>query len=381
MKFIKRQISPHILRSAKNYKIISIIGPRQSGKTFLSKYLFKCYKYQNLEDPSIRSFAKEDPEAFLSQAPRLIIDEIQRVPKLLSYLQILVDENKSSKFVITGSQNLLISEKISQTLAGRVAIFKLLPFSFQELKQAKIDKKNLLDQMLTGFYPRLYTQNLSVFEWYMNYIETYVERDVRQVKAINNLDLFQKFLRLLAGRCGQILNKAALSNDLGISEKTVSEWFSVLSTSFITFKLTPYYKQFNKRLIKSPKLFFYDTGLVFALLNIKNRDQLKNHPLAGNIFENFVIAEYLKNDFNQRFYFNYYFFRDKTGNEIDLIVDTGQKTKLIEIKMAQTFSNNFSKGFDYFKKISNLKTENLIIYGGKENQTRSNFNLKSWREL
>ena len=377
----KRTLSSLIVKASKQYSVISITGPRQSGKTTLSKGLFSDFAYFNLENPLTREFAKNDPKAFLAQDKKMVIDEIQRVPELFSYLQVIVDNEKKRKFVITGSQNFLISEKISQTLAGRIAIFRLLPLSLKELQNNKIVPVDIYKLLVKGGYPRLYDEKLDFSEWYANYIETYLQRDVREIKEIKNLSDFQTFLGLCAGRTGQILNLSSLANDAGVSVPTIKEWLSVLEASYVIYRLQPFYENFNKRLIKSPKIYFYDTGLACALLGIKTEKELAKHPLMGNIFETFVVSELQKQNLHRQMRLNFYYLRDKQGNEVDLLYKTGQKLHLLEIKSAQSFRLDFVKAFDYFAKISGKETENQIIYGGDLKQKRSNFVLLPWKEM
>ena len=377
----KRTLSSLVIKAGDQYPVISITGPRQSGKTTLSKGLFSDFAYFNLENPLTREFAQNDPKAFLAQDKTMIIDEIQRVPELFSYLQVIVDSEKKRKFVITGSQNFLISEKISQTLAGRVAIFRLLPLSLRELQNNKINPGGIYKLLIKGGYPRLYDEKLDFSEWYANYIETYLQRDVRKIKEIKNLSDFQTFLGLCAGRTGQILNLSSLANDSGVSVPTIKEWLSVLEASYVIYRLQPFHKNFNKRLIKSPKFYFYDTGLVCALLNIKNEKELMKHPLLGNIFETFVVSELQKQNLHRRKRLSFYYLRDKQGNEVDLLYEIGQKLHLIEIKSAQGFRVDFVEAFDYFAKISGKKTKNQIIYGGNVKQKRSNFILLPWKQI
>jgi len=279
---IPRQVSEKLKRS--QYPVILVTGPRQSGKTTLVKHIFPKYLYQNLEIPETRIFAREDPKAFLDQAEKMVLDEVQNVPNMLSYIQGIVDGNKDRHFVLTGSQNLLISEKISQSLAGRAAITQLHPFSLEELRAVKLLEQDLITQIYKGFYPRIYDEKLAVDRWYDNYIQTYLERDVRKIKNIGDLSRFQKFMGLIAGRTGQVLNLSSLANDVGASVPTIKSWISILEASYIVFKLPPFYNNFNKRLIKAPKIHFYDSGLVCALLNINSPKHLRNHPLIGSIF-------------------------------------------------------------------------------------------------
>jgi len=378
---IHRSLEKNLLKSIKKNSVLFITGPRQSGKTTLVRNLFKDYLYKNLENPEIRLFAYSDPKNFLNQSSKLVIDEIQRVPELLSYIQSIVDEDKRKKFVITGSQNLLISQKISQSLAGRVAIFNLLPFTLQELKKTNSYKKDLYKQIFFGFYPRLYDRNLDPLEWYPNYIQTYLERDVREIKNIANLIDFQRFLKLCAGRVGQILDLSSLANDVGISVNTAKSWLSVLEATFILYRLPPFYKSFNKRIIKSPKIYFYDTGLVCSLLAIKTKDQLKSHPLFGNIFENFCISEVVKQNYHLNLNLQFYYFRNKSGNEVDLIYERNNQIYAIEIKSAATFLESFLKNLDYLEKISGNKIQKIIIYSGLNNNQFKDVLIQSWKNI
>jgi len=377
----KRTISKKITEAVKKYPVISITGPRQSGKTILSKSAFKSFAYFNLENPATREFARNDPKAFLDQNNKMVIDEVQRVPKLFSYIQTIVDDDKKRRFVITGSENFLISKKISQTLSGRVAIFKLLPLSLKEMQKNKISSKNIYEALFQGCYPRIYDLDLKAEDWYPNYIQTYIERDVRNLKSIKDLSSFQTFLGLCAGRTGQILNLSSLANDTGISVPTVKEWLSVLEASYIIHRLQPYFRNFNKRLIKSPKIYFYDTGLACSLLKINKQEQLQKHPLIGNIFETFVVGEIKKQAIHNQKNLDFYYFRDQQGNEVDLLFEKEGKIHLTEIKSAQTYKSNFSKIFDYFKKISGEKTVNKIFFAGSKMQKRSNFTLLPWDKI
>lgn len=375
---IKRKLEKHVKRLAEEYPVLFITGPRQSGKTTLVKQVFKNYFYTNLEDPEIRLMAKNDPKTFLFQAETMIIDEVQRVPELLSYMQAIVDKEEKKKFIISGSQNLLISQKISQSLAGRVNILNLLPFSLEEIRETAYEKKELLEQIFYGFYPRIYDKNLRPENWYNNYVQTYLERDVREIKNIGNLLDFHRFLKLCAGRTGQILNLSSLSNELGISVNTVKEWLSILEATFIIRILPPYYKNFNKRIIKSPKIYFYDTGLVCSLLSIRDSTYLESHPLFGNIYETFCIAEIVKQSFNNNINIDFYYWRDKVGNEIDLLYEKDNFINAVEIKSSQTFTEEFTKGLDYFEKIIQGKIKKKIILNIKEKRKYKDIILQGW---
>ncbi len=364
--------------------VICVIGPRQSGKTTLVKYLFPDYKYYNLEFPEHRLFAQNDAVGFLSNIEQgIIIDEIQRVPELLSSIQYFVDEGKlNGKIIITGSQNILLMQSVSQTLAGRVALFTLLPFSISELVGTAFEEKEYENYMVKSFFPRIYDENLNGHTWLQDYINTYVERDVRQITAVKDLSVFTNFVRLSAGHTGQVVNFSTFSNNLGVDVKTVKAWISVLETSFIIFLQQPYYKNFNKRVIKSPRLFFYDTGLACNLLGISTVTEYMNHYLKGGLFESFIISELHKMVFNQKLNKKIYFFRDSHGNEIDALIEFPEQIKTIEIKSGKTIIPDFFKGFQYFDKLfTESKTQNFLVYGGEEYQKRTAATVIGWKHL
>ena len=365
---IQRAAESELRALASQYKAVAVVGPRQSGKTTLVRWVFKDKPYINLENPDTRLFATDDPSAFLSNYPNgAILDEAQRVPELFSYLQQILDESATlGLFIITGSNNFLLQENISQSLAGRIGYLNLLPLSIDEKDNVSLSPDTL---MFNGGYPIIYNQQIEVSKWYSNYIRTYVERDVRLLKNISNLNTFEKFLRLCAGRIGQLLNMSNLAIETGVDVKTISAWISVLETSFLVFKLQPYHENHNKRVVKMPKLYFYDTGLAMALLGFENENHLSLHPYRGQIFENMVILEFLKKRFNKGKSNNLYFWRDNVGNEVDLIVADGSTITPVEIKSGQTITNDYFKGIQYWNKIS--KTEGgYVIYGGNTEQKR-----------
>ncbi len=375
---IQRNIEQKIKSLEGKYPVISITGPRQSGKTTLVKDLFQGYNYTNLEDIETREFASSDPKGFFdAYGDQLIIDEAQHVPDLFSYIQVLVDEHKNKRFVLTGSQNFLLLEKITQSLAGRVAIFYLLPFSYQELRGTNHKTDHYQSYIFKGGYPAIYDKDLQPSEWLRNYITTYVERDVRQVLNVGDISNFQRFLGLCAGRIGQLVNFSSIANDLSVSYHTVQSWLSILETSFITYRLYPYYKNFNKRLIKSPKLYFNDSGLACALLGIREPDQINTHYLKGELFENLILSEIRKHQFNKSLRPDVYFWRDNSGREIDCILDDGTTPKAIEIKSAMTIHQDFFKNLNWWKQISKSNKLNLI-YGGTDNYERSGVNILGW---
>ncbi|MHB1646820.1 MAG: ATP-binding protein [Candidatus Acididesulfobacter diazotrophicus] len=374
---IKRIIGDVLKNLANQYPVVTITGPRQSGKTTLIKNVFADKQYVNLESPDIRQFAVNDPKGFLAQYNNAILDEIQRAPELLSYIQPIVDKNKEQgQFIITGSQQFEVLNNISQSLAGRTALLKLLPFSISEIKN--IVDVSLTDKLIyTGFYPRIYDMNLDPHQAIGDYIVTYVERDIRQLISIKDLNLFEKFLKLCAGRIGQLLNFQGLANDVGVSHTTVRSWVSILEASYIIFLLPPWYNNFSKRLVKSPKLYFYDVGLASYLLGIENEKQVFRDPLRGNLFENLVVAEVLKYRFNKGKKSNLYFYRDSTGLEIDLIYEAGRNVYPIEIKSGATISEDFFKNLKKFIKFDGLDIPygGAILYGGNEIQERTDFKI------
>jgi len=381
--YIKRKIEKEIRKLASEFPIVAILGPRQSGKTTLAKHIFKKYKYVSLEDPDMRNLAIEDPRGFLFQYDKkVIIDEIQRVPELFSYLQTHTDElKKTGSFVLTGSQNYLLMESISQSLAGRVGLATLLPFSTEEIIKHN-PKLTLEELMFTGFYPRIYDQNIRPSSFYKSYLSTYIEKDIRLIKNIIDYDSFYKFIKIMAGRTGQVLNTLAISNECDISHNTVKEWLSILETSYITYKLKPFYKNYNKRLIKNSKIYFYDTGLVCYLLGIKNIENLNTHYGKGSIFENFIVSDFVKNNFNKGKSMDFYFWRDSQKNEVDLIIDNGANLKSIEIKSGRTIKDNFFKGLGYWSALSKKDSKNsYLIYSGESEHKRKNINIMNWKNI
>ncbi|MGB1450702.1 MAG: ATP-binding protein, partial [Marinirhabdus sp.] len=350
---IPRLAEKELLKLARQYYVVAVVGPRQSGKTTLIKKVFKDRPYVNLEAPDVRSFAEEDPRAFLEPytLTGAVFDEAQRVPKLFSYLQVIIDENKKpGHFILSGSNNFLLQENISQSLAGRVSYINLLPFSIEEL--GSLNEKNIAEMLFKGFYPPVYDRQIASGSWYNNYIRTYIERDVRQLKGIENLATFERFLKLCAGRVGQLLNKNSLGIAAGVDSKTVESWLSVLEASFVIFRLRPHHKNFNKRVVKMPKLYFYDVGLAVTLLGVQNAEQVNLHPFKGALFENLVIVEYLKQRWNSAKPNNLYFWRNSRGNEIDLLLDQGNALSPIEIKAGKTITPDFFKGLKYWQSLT-----------------------------
>lgn len=377
---IKRQISDYLITLSKQFPVITLTGPRQSGKTTLVKTLFSNKQYVSLENPDEKEFAIQDPRGFFARFKNgAIIDEAQNVPHLFSYLQEIVDNsNKSGEYILTGSQNFLLLEKISQSLAGRTAITYLLPLSYSELLPTlKKSQPEVWDFIFSGFYPRIHDKHLNPADWCKNYIATYVERDVRKMTAVNNLSKFQTFIRLCAGRIGQLLNVSSLASDCGIDHATAKSWLSILEASFIIFLLKPYHKNFNKRLVKQSKLYFYDTGLACYLLGIENASSCLQHFIKGHIFENFVISELIKSRFNNGKDNNLYFWRDNHGHEIDVVFEHNSRLIAIEIKAGQTITTDFFKGLDYWKNITDYNS-GYLIYAGNSEYTRQNVQIINW---
>lgn len=377
---IQRKAQEKLIQLSQSFKIVAVIGPRQSGKTTLVKATFPYKTYVSLENLDNRAFAEEDPRGFLETYQKgAIFDEIQRVPKLFSYLQEILDNStEKGLFILTGSNNFLLQENISQTLAGRLGYLSLLPFSYEELN---IDDKTDNQWMFDGFYPPVYDQEISPTDWYSNYIKTYLERDVRQIKNINNLLVFDKFLRILAGRTGQELNMTAIGNEVGVSTKTIQSWIGILVSSFIIYLLRPYYNNYKKTIVKRPKIYFYDTGVVCSLLRIQNNEQLENYPLRGAIFETMVISETIKAYTNKGIEPPLYYWRDKTGHEVDLIIDDFDDKKAIEIKSGKTILSEWFKKLNYWKKLTSIE-KSYIIYAGNQEQNRSNLTkITNWKKI
>ena len=367
------RIAVNELKTLSNqFKAVAVVGPRQSGKTTLTRKCFPEKKYVSLENPDQRRFAQEDPRGFLAQySEGAIFDEAQHVPEIFSYLQQILDESeKPGQFILTGSNNFILQQNIVQSLAGRIAYLYLLPFSIEELKMANLLPQDLNELMYKGSYPPVYDQNTLPEKWYPNYIRTYVERDVRFIKNITNLAAFERFLKLCAGRTGQLLNRSSLGIEVGVDSKTIAAWISILESSFIIHLLQPHHQNFNKRVVKMPKLYFYDTGLVCNLLSIQNKEQLDTHPLRGNIFESFIISELIKKRHNTGKPAKLFFWRDNKGNEVDVIIDKGNTLFPIEIKAGQTITSAYFKGINFWNDLTGNK-EGEVIYAGNISQKRS----------
>ncbi|MDD5092345.1 MAG: ATP-binding protein [Candidatus Wallbacteria bacterium] len=399
---IKRHLAKAIEKYAKEYPVIAIVGPRQSGKTTLAKMRFPNHSYISMENADSRSYAVSDPRGFLSDYPApVIIDEIQRTPELFSYLQEAADNTTEHPgYVLTGSQQFLLMESISQSLAGRIAYFRLYPFTYNELYDPRADRsiedifqgrirksqavgKSTEDILFKGMYPRIHDRSLTPTRWLENYIATYVERDIRQLVNISDLRTFENFLKMTAAQSGQLLNCTTLSNGLGISVPTVKRWLSLLETSGIVFVLQPHFRNFGKRIVKTPKVYFIDTGLLCCLLSIRNSDVLKNHPLYGSIFENFIISEFYKRIHHLGETPQIFFWRDRQGLEIDLMIDCGNRLIPVEIKSSKTFSPHLCANLKKWTSLEgNQNCAGLIVYDGERPfGTRSEISTLPWRNL
>lgn len=398
---IRRTLAPRLKQASRDFPVVCLTGPRQSGKTTLVRDLFKKHDYVSLEEKDHRDFALEDPRGFLDQFDGpVILDEIQRVPDLFSYIQVLVDSHHdwAGRFILTGSQNFLLLEKVTQSLAGRCAVLHLLPFSLAELMGRKpisletmgrsIPKKlvtpasGLMETLHTGFYPRIHDKKLRARSWLDAYYQTYLERDVRNVLNVGDVETFGRFVRLCAGRCGQLVNLSGLAADAGVSHSTAKRWLSVLEASFIVTLLRPHYENFGKRLIKSPKLYFLDTGLLCYLLQVQKPQELIHRAERGSIFENFVIAELIKNFMNRGERPSLYFWRDVTGHEIDVLIDLGSHLIPLEIKSGQTLASDFFTHLHYYNKLASRDTiPSALIYGGTQCVRRSSIVTYPWFAL
>ncbi|MCB1118513.1 MAG: ATP-binding protein [Chlamydiia bacterium] len=378
-----RNLEKELIELAGDYPVVSVMGPRQSGKTTLVRKVFRGLDYSNLELPDERLLAVQDPKAFLDRFPKgAILDEIQRVPELLSYIQVIVDERKEKGlFILTGSHQIELHEAISQSLAGRVGLLNLYPMTVDELTDSGYSL-DVDDQIYHGFFPGIFHDNLNPTKAYRNYTQTYLEKDVRRISEIKNLIQFQSCLKLSAGRIGQILEYSSLGNDLGVSVHTVKHWLGVLEASYIVFRLKPYFENFGKRIVKSPKLFFTDVGLASYLLDIEQMSQVTRDPLRGNLFENLVILELVKYRYNCGLEPNLYFYRDSRQNEVDVIIKSGNELIPVEIKSAKTFNTDFLKGLRYFRKlVPERTTRGYVIYAGDQEQMVDGFQLLNYRNV
>lgn len=380
---VEREIKSLFITYTNEFRSVMLIGPRQSGKSTLVKQVFKEKPYASLENPDERLLAETDPRAFLSRFPKgAILDEVQRAPQLLNYLQEILDNaTEDGMFILTGSNNILLQESVSQSLAGRVGILELLPFSYKEILKIDKRKNELTTLVFNGSYPEIYDRNRNPTLWYPSYIKTYIERDVRLIRNIENQSLFIKFLKLCAGRTGQMLNVASLSNECGIDVKTVQSWLSVLESTYVVKLLYPHYQNFNKRVVKSPKLYFYDTGLVCSLLGIKKEEELILSHFKGALVENFIIMDILKTIKNKGLNYDIYYWRDNKGLEIDLLIDRGDNNLLpVEIKSAQTYQPNFTKNILKYMKYAKI-SKGLVIYDGKMEMNLETIEVYNWKNI
>lgn len=386
---ISRHATNDILEGAQYFPVVAILGPRQSGKTTLAQMIFSNHAYLSLEDLDLRSAAINDPRTFLTAHRNnygIIIDEFQYAPDLLSYIKTTVDhDQKQGYFILTGSQNFLMNQAISQSLAGRVSLHTLLPLSIGELTDNKMLPAEIEKMLFQGSYPALYSKKVPAQRLYKNYFQTYVERDVRALTQVGDLTTFKTFVMLCAARVGQLVNLASLGSECGISDTTVKRWLTILEASYIIFQLRPYHTNIGKRLVKTPKIFFYDTGLLCSLLGIEEKD-LAHHPNRGNIFESFIISECIKQSYNQGKNPQIYFWRDKTGHEVDCIIHEGQKLIALEIKSGRTVNQRFFDGIEYWNKLiqensSTTESKSFVVFAGSSKQPRVRPNLISWESL
>jgi hypothetical protein len=377
---IERTLTAKVIALAQKFQVITLTGPRQSGKTTLVRAAFPAMPYVSLEEPDIRQIALTDPRGFLSNYPDgAILDEVQNAPDLFSYIQNLVDENRQIQFILTGSSNFLLMEKISQTLAGRTAVLHLLPFSFEELPPGA---ESYESRIFKGHYPRIYDRDIAPTDFYPAYIQTYLERDVRLIKNIGDTNAFIQFIQLCAGRVGQLLNYTGLANDAGISPNTAKAWLSILESSYILYRLPPHHRNFNKRLVKSPKLYFYDTGVACSLLGLRDESQVNLHYLKGALFENLIINEFVKRSFHSGQHHFPYFWQDSQGKEIDCLLVDGEKITPLEIKSGRTMSTAYFDNLKYWHSLAGLPEEHgYVVYGGEQSMQTSAGRLVSWREL
>lgn len=380
--YIDRTLRGSVDAVVGKYPVVTITGPRQSGKTVLCQHLFPDLPYRNLEDVELRALATEDPKSFLSEFKNgAIIDEVQYVPELLSSIQVLVDRpDFDGLFVLTGSQNLLLSASITQSLAGRTALFALLPFCMNELP---VENRctQAEEYIFKGFYPRIYDAQIDPNRFYSDYITTYLERDVRSQRSVEDILLFRKFMGLCAGRTGSILNMDALASETGVSSRTARIWLEILELSYIVYRLPPFHRNISKRLVKRPKLYFYDVGLASHLLDIRQSDHLKNHPLFGALFETLVSSEIMKQRAHLGQSGGAYFYRDNHGKEVDLLLNRSGRWDLFEIKSAQTYQKEFTRTMKLFEKNVGDVNEMHLIYGGDQTQSVGNVQLMSYQTL
>ena len=380
---IARSILPEAKLALTQFRALCLTGPRQSGKTTLSKQLFKGKPYVNFENPSVQNAVEQDPESFLNQYRNgAVFDEVQRVPDIFRYMHGILDDNKKrGQFILTGSNNFLLQEQVSQSLAGRAGYLSLLPFSYAELADAGMAAKDVNEHIFTGGYPEIWSEKLIPATWLSSYIQTYVQRDVRLLRNISNLGMFNRFIHLCANYAGQIVNRDELAKQTGVDTKTILAWLGLLENSYLIFLLQPWYNNMNKRIVKSPKLYFYDTGLLCQLLGINSVTALKKNPAYGALFENWVISEIRKNNFNAGLNEGLYYFRDNTGNEVDIIRERDGELMAIEIKAGHKLNNNMLTGLKYFQKYQ-PQSSGVVVYGGSSSESiNEKMSAVPWREV
>ena len=375
--YINRLITNKILEVQQYYPVTVITGPRQSGKSELCKHIFKDYRYVNLENLTSRAFAASDPESFInSLGDKVVLDEVQRVPDILSVIQVKVDEDKKRRYILTGSNNFKLTQNISQSLAGRAALFTLLPFSFPELNLENLYNTPSNELLFNGQYPGVIADKIPPLTFYTNYVSTYIEKDIHDLLRVKNILKFETFLKMVATRCGSEFNASSVSKEVGVSATTCSEWLSILSASYIIYPVKPYYSNINKRLTKMPKIYFYDTGLLSYLLGIENPNQITLSPFKGMIFENLAMGELIKKRLNEGLKPEITFYREYSGKEVDALLPAADGLHLYEIKASSTFNREFLKNIEYVKTIISDVTNSSVIYDG-ENLPPSLINIRT----